>query len=137
MPRNHAAASHRLVREVLATGGVQGGPFGTDELRRSFERPPVDGPEAYWERLAPHAAPIDLWETEYQHELEGEDAVFEWLRGTTLRPILTALEDGDRARFEEALRIRLRQAYPRRSDGRTRFAFRRLFLVATRRDDGA
>ncbi|MBN9517430.1 methyltransferase domain-containing protein [bacterium] len=90
--------------------------------------------EFYYDVLAPHATTIDLWETEYAHVLDGPDAMLTWLRGTRLRPLLSALPDDEaRGRFEVAVRDRLAAAYPSRADGRVLFPFPRLFFVATRR----
>jgi trans-aconitate 2-methyltransferase len=66
--------------------------------------------------------------------LEGADPVLEWVRGTTLLPVLAALGGaaGDEARaFTAEYAEALRSAYPPEPDGRTLFPFRRLFLVAT------
>jgi len=56
--------------------------------------------------------------------------VLTWMRGTALRPLLTALEGSERAGFERACAERLRGAYPRRADGHTLLPFRRIFIVA-------
>ena len=68
----------------------------------------------------------------YLHILDGDDPVLSWTRGTALRPLMQALDSEDRAAFEAAYAARLREAYPRRVDGRTLFPFRRLFIVAQR-----
>jgi trans-aconitate 2-methyltransferase len=95
-----------------------------------LRREPVMPPAAYYDLLSPLASELDLWETEYLQILNGEDAVLEWVRGTALRPILDALAPAERAAFTAAYGAKLRQAYPRRGDGKTLFPFRRLFLVA-------
>ena len=56
---------------------------------------------------------VDAWETTYLHVLDGEDPVFTWVSGTGARPTLQALPDELRPGFEEELRRRLREAYPR------------------------
>ena len=61
----------------------------------------------------------------------GDDAVLEWVRGTALRPVLSALSPEEAAEFEDELRVRLREAYPPRSYG-TVLPFRRIFAVAQR-----
>ena len=87
---------------------------------------------AYYDLLSP-TCEVDIWSTRYLHVLEGEDAVLEWTRGSSLRPYLERL--GDRAgAFEAAFAARLRDAYPRREDGTTLMAFPRLFIVARRFD---
>ncbi len=57
----------------------------------------------------------------------------EWTKGTWLKPLLDALAEPERGRFEAAYAALVARAYPRRSDGRTLFPFRRLFIVARAR----
>jgi trans-aconitate 2-methyltransferase len=135
MPRNFDAPSHVLMREVAASGPWSGvlAPLADPKGEHAslLRRDPVARPEVYYDLLAPLATGgIDLWETEYLHVLEGEDAVLEWVRGTALRPVLEALNPDRRAGYLAAYGAALRQAYPRRPDGRTLLPFRRLFLVA-------
>lgn len=124
MPRNHDAASHRLMRETAAAGPWAAALAGV----RGIEA--VADPAEYYAWLAPHAAAVDVWETEYLQVLTGEDAVVEWVKATGLMPYLDALDAGTRPAFLDAYRRRIAAAYPRRADGTTLFAFRRLFVVA-------
>lgn len=133
MPLNWSAPSHRLMREALADGGPGGGPLGSSELRASLAEPWVEEPARYYDILAAVADDVDIWETTYLHVLEGEDPVVEWVKGTGLRPVLNALDDGERATFLAEYARRVRDAYPRRGDGRTVFPFRRAFMVARAR----
>lgn len=130
MPLSHDHPSHRLMRETLVDGGAGGSALGSAELRASASRRPVESTEVYLDLLAARARDVDAWETTYFQLLEGEDAVLEWVRGTGLRPILHALDEGERATFLSTYRRRLLEAYPPRADGRTVYPFRRLFLVA-------
>ena len=72
---------------------------------------------------------VDAWETTYVQVLTGDDAVLEWLKGTTLRPVLALLDDSEQAEFLGELAERLRHDYPP-SKGTTLFPFRRIFVVA-------
>jgi trans-aconitate 2-methyltransferase len=74
-----------------------------------------------------------MWETEYLHVLEGEHPVKEWVKGTWLSPLLSALDEPERSQLEARYTELVGPAYPRRPDGRTLFPFRRLFIVATAR----
>ena len=86
----------------------------------------------YADALAQHASHLDAWETTYVHILQGDEPVLEWLKGTALRPVLTALEsDAMRAEFCDELAALLRTAYPAKPYG-TPFPFRRVFVVAQR-----
>lgn len=130
MPLSWASPSHRILRETLADGGADGTPLGTETLRQAAARDWVEATQVYYEILAPRAKHLDIWETEYQQILEGEDAVLQWMKGTALRPILGVLDDRERARFLAEYARRLRIAYPMGRDGKTVYPFRRLFIVA-------
>jgi len=127
MPRNFKAPSHTLLRDTARNGPWAG------RLAGLLDSPPVAAPQWYYDLLAPHAATVDIWETVYLHVLDGDDPVLSWTRSTALRPVMEALDEEQFAAFEAAYAARLREAYPRRSDGRTLFPFRRLFMIAQRR----
>jgi trans-aconitate 2-methyltransferase len=55
-----------------------------------------------------------------------------FMRGTALRPFLTALSPADGARFVDAFAKRMAAAYPPQANGQTLFPFRRMFMVAQR-----
>jgi trans-aconitate 2-methyltransferase len=85
----------------------------------------------YYDLLAPHAARLDLWETEYIHIMDGAEAIVEWYKGTGMRPFLEALpNDAERTRFSGEYLDAIRRAYPPQPDGKVLFPFRRIFLVA-------
>jgi trans-aconitate 2-methyltransferase len=54
------------------------------------------------------------------------------MRGTALRPVLSALPELEGARFIEAFAERMAAAYPPQANGQTLFPFRRLFVVGQR-----
>ena len=127
MPRNFGAPSHALINDT-----VRAGPWRA-RLESMLKPSPVAAPEFYYDVLAPLAAHLDIWETEYLQVLDGADPVKEWTKGTWLKQFLDALDAPDRAPFEADYAARLRSAYPMRADGKTLFPFRRLFIVATAR----
>jgi trans-aconitate 2-methyltransferase len=126
MPRNFGAPAHVLLRALAAEGPWAG------RLETAPLREPVGSPAWYFDLLAPSAAALDIWETEYLQVLDGDDPVLAWTRGTALRPVQAALTADELAAFEADYRARLCAAYPKRPDGRTLFPFRRLFIVACR-----
>lgn len=122
VPNNFGAPSHRLMRELAESarwrdrlGGV---------LRHEDA---VAEPAEYFTLLA-HAE-ADVWQTEYLHVLQGPDPVLEWVRGTGLRPVLSALSEPDAAEFSAEYAGLLREAYPETPQG-TLFGFTRVFAVA-------
>lgn len=126
MPHNHYAKSHTIMAEAAAAG-----PW-SEVLTPLAGRFPVGDPSFYYDLLAPHAAQIDIWETEYLHVLEGDNPVVTWTKGTALRPLLDAVEGPWAGGFLAEYAARIRAAYPPSADGRTLFPFRRLFLVVRR-----
>ena len=127
MPRNFGAPSHTLIADTVRTGAW------CARLEALLQPSPVAAPETYYDMLAPLAARLDIWETEYLQVLEGPDPVKEWTKGTWLKQFLDALEEPERSAFEADYAARVRAAYPARADGKTLFPFRRLFMVAVAR----
>ncbi|MET9775426.1 trans-aconitate 2-methyltransferase [Streptomyces sp. NPDC006367] len=128
VPGNFDAPSHRLMRELAAA------PRWRDRLTGVLRHEEaVHTPEAYLRRLTGAGCAADVWETTYLHLLTGDDPVLDWVGGTALRPVLTALADDPKARdaFTEEYRTALRAAYPPGPHG-TPFPFRRIFAVATK-----
>lgn len=124
MPHNHYAASHSIMAETVEAGPWAG------RLRPLARRFPVHDPDFYYDLLAPLAASLDIWETEYLHVLSGDNPVVQWTMGTALRPLLDALAEPERSEFLGEYSRRITEQYPPHADGKTLFPFRRLFLVA-------
>jgi trans-aconitate 2-methyltransferase len=124
VPANFEAPSHRRIDEVRAhprfAARLAGVRKGHAESLATYEG---------W--LAGLGLTVDAWETAYLHVLPGEDAVLQWLLGTTLRPVLAALGKEEGEAFLEMLRPLLRQDYPASARG-TPFLFTRRFVVAAR-----
>jgi trans-aconitate 2-methyltransferase len=123
VPGNFGEPSHTELRALAAEPRWR-------ERLAGVRWPAVEEPATYLARLAALGLWVDAWETTYLQVLQGADAVLAWMRGTALRPVLTALLDaGERAAFEAAYADRLRAAYPRQAYG-TVLPYRRIFLVA-------
>ncbi|HEX8700495.1 MAG TPA: methyltransferase domain-containing protein [Myxococcaceae bacterium] len=124
VPANFDAPSHRRIDEVRAQPRFAA----TLAPVRRGHAEPLDFYEAH---LAGLGLTVDAWDTTYLHVLQGEDAVLQWLLGTTLRPVLAALGPEEGKAFLEALRPLLRADYPATSRG-TPYRFTRRFVVARR-----
>src|SRR4051794_1721918 len=126
VPGNFDAPSHVRIRELAAEPRWRER-LGSVVLR---EDDAVRDPHGYATLLADAGCQVDAWETTYLQALTGEDPVLEWVTGTALRPIRSALDEPDWADFRAELAPRLRESYPTRADGTTWFPFRRVFVVA-------
>lgn len=124
VPANFHAPSHQRVEQVRTLPRFSAA---LAHARKGHAEPLA----WYLSHLAGLGLEVDAWETTYLHVLPGEDAVLQWLLGTTLRPVLGALSPEEGAAFVDALRPLLRQDYPALPYG-TPFPFSRRFVVATR-----
>ncbi len=124
VPANRDEPSHRVPLELAAEPPFAAFTEGAPALR-TFDA------LTYLTDLAGLACEVDAWETTYLHVLRGPDPVFEWVSGTSARPLLAALPGQLREVFAAQLRHRLRTAYPAGPLG-TVLPFRRVFVVARR-----
>jgi len=123
IPGNWDGPAHRTMREVARS-------FTFTRAVREWHSHDA---AFYYDVLVPHAARLDLWETEYIHIMDSAEAIVEWYRGTGMRPFLEALDsDADRDRFTAAYLEAIREVYPPRPDGKVLFPFRRIFAVVYR-----
>jgi len=125
IPRNFSAVSHTSITDAALAGPWR------QTLEPLLRPSPVAEPAFYYDLLAPLAASLDIWESEYLQVLDGPNPVKEWTKGTWLLPLLAALDEPQRSQFEADYAARVAAAYPPRRDGRTLIPFRRLFLIAS------
>jgi trans-aconitate 2-methyltransferase len=127
VPANLEAPAHQLMREIA----------GASRWQSHFSHPVrewhVESGGFYYDVLASFASRVELWFTDYIHVLPGPEAIVEWYRGTGLRPWLDALPSQDlRERFLADYLAEITRAFPRQSNGKVLFPFRRLFVIACR-----
>jgi len=126
MPRHIDSPGHLLLVETALE------PRWRERLAPATLYMVVHTPEQYWRWLSPHAASVEIWETIYLHQLEGENPVVEFFRGTQLRPYIHLLPEAEAKEFVAAYAEKIARAYPKQANGKTLLPFRRIFIVATR-----
>lgn len=127
LPGNFDQPSHAIVKE-MATSPRWRALLADAQLNRQ-----AGDPADYVALLARPGFEVDAWETSYLHILHGENPVLDWTKGTTLRPVLAALDAEQADAFAREYGDRVAQAYHQRPFG-TIFAFRRVFTVVHRAD---
>jgi trans-aconitate 2-methyltransferase len=129
VPANFDSPSHTSISDLRTS------PRWRERLGDGADRQAaVESPEVYLAALDACGLEPDVWQTTYLHVLPGEDPVLDWVKGTALRPVLTALAD-DAAATEEFLAecgVLLREAYPAGPAG-TLFPFKRTFAIGRAR----
>jgi trans-aconitate 2-methyltransferase len=129
LPGNFDQPSHAIVKEMAAS------PRWRALLADARLNRQAGDPADYAALLARPGFAVDAWETSYLHILQGENPVLEWTKGSTLRPVLAALDAEQADAFVREYGERLSVAYRPRSFG-TLFPFRRVFTVVHRADPG-
>jgi trans-aconitate 2-methyltransferase len=129
LPGNFDQPSHAIVREMA------GSPRWRALLADTRLNRQAGDPADYATLLARPGFEVDAWETSYLHILHGENPVLEWTKGSTLRPVLAALDAEQADAFVREYGERLSEAYHPQSFG-TLFPFRRVFTVVHRADPG-
>lgn len=126
MPRQHDAASHRLLRELAAE-------MFPDRFARAAWHPAVM-PAADYARLLAPLGHVNAWETEYIQRLApdaGAHPVRRFTESTAMRPFAEKLTEAEQAAYVARYEAELARAYPAEPDGAVLMPFRRLFFVLT------
>jgi len=130
VPGNFDSPSHRVLSDLLLTAPWcerldegSGAPFKVPHS--------VLEPREYLAQLTDLGCAVDAWETTYYHALKDEESVLEWMKGTALRPVLSALPNKHHQQFLYEYANRLRPHYPPTSAGIV-LPFRRILVVANR-----
>jgi trans-aconitate 2-methyltransferase len=126
VPGNFTAPSHTILAALRESPRWRSRLHGVGDRTAA-----VLEPAEYFTRLTALGCEADVWETTYLQLLTGDDPVLDWVKGTALRPVLTALADDPEATaaFLTEYGAALRAAYPPTAHG-TVFPFRRIFAVA-------
>lgn len=127
LPGNFDQPSHEIVKEMAVS------PRWRTVLADAQLNRQAGDPADYVALLARTGFEVDAWETTYLHILPGENPVLEWTKGSTLRPVLSALDAEQADAFVHEYAERLAEVYHREPFG-TIFPFRRVFAVVHRAD---
>ena len=102
-----------------------------DLTSKARNRLKMKTPEFYYDLLAPIVSKIDIWQTEYYHEIESVTSIIEWFRGTGMRPFLEALDnESNKLDFEKELLTNYQKVYKTRVNKKVLLPFRRFFFIA-------
>jgi trans-aconitate 2-methyltransferase len=124
MPSSFHQPSHLLIEET-----ARNGPWAPKLTGwRKLEVKPLSW---YGDLLLSLGLSVDAWETTYHFVLQSDDPVFEWVKGTSLQPVLNLLDENESAAFCAEYAAKLRKAYPAHEYG-TVYPFTRIFFVASR-----
>lgn len=123
IPNNFDQFPHAAVLEVIKSSAWSA------KLATALKDYTVLKPEKYYEIVKRYSKNLEMWETIYFHQLDGINAVFEWIKGSLLRPCVAKLTADEFENFAADIRQKLKHTCQLQSDGVVMLPFRRLFLV--------
>ncbi len=127
MPDNLNEPSHISMREA-----AHNAPY-ADKMKFAMgARDVLPKPEQYYAALKLICARLDIWQTIYNHPLEGVAGIVEWLKGTGLRPFLEPLSADEQQDYLARYADLLAKHYPVQADGKVLLRFPRIFIVAVK-----
>lgn len=94
---------------------------------RRLDRP-FYNPAKYYDILVQAGAKdIAIWQTDYIQPMDNYQAIFDWVKGTGLRPVLSRMTDTEQMKFIEAYIAAITRSYPEQKDGKVLLPYTRFF----------
>ncbi len=128
MPNNFHAPSHQVIIKVLKT--KRRWCNYVKNLHYGMLSEPLYKLSYYYDLLTQHgASSLQLWETEYFQEMQSYQEIFNWVKGTVLRPILSVMNIDNQTEFEKEYLEEIIKKYPSQTNKNILFPFKRIFMV--------
>lgn len=86
--------------------------------------------EIYYNMMSKYYSEVEVWQTNYIHQMDSSDAVVEFVKSTALIPYLERLSETQEKEFLVQLRKRTAEYYRPCANGKVLFPFERLFYMA-------
>ena len=83
----------------------------------------------YYDTMAKYSDNVTIWVTDYYHEMDSQENILDFLKGTALHPYMDMLEEKEQKKFLNEVLNNLKRAYPCQNNGKVLFPFKRLFLI--------
>lgn len=83
----------------------------------------------YYDMVAKSTDKIEMWITDYCHEMDNHGKILEFLRGAALCPYINRLNEEEQKLFMDEVLKNLEIEYHYQANGKILFPFKRLFLV--------
>ena len=128
IPNNYHCPSHQVTIRLLDQEPKWRHLLGA--LRYGYLNEPFYNPYAHYDLFAA-AKQVQLWQTDYLQEMPNHQAIFAWVQGTGLRPVLTKMTASDQVEFEKRYVAAIAAEYPVQKNGKVLLGYKRLFIVAS------
>lgn len=128
MPNNFHSPSHQVTIRILQSNTAWQ-PI-LKNLRYGILTQPLYKLPWYYDLLTKAGAnSLQCWQTEYFQEMSNYQEIFDWVKGTGLRPVLSAMDTENQAQFTNAYVKAIAKEYPLQTNDKILLPFRRIFVV--------
>lgn len=86
--------------------------------------------QEYYNMFSRYYANIDIWQTNYIHQMKDCNAIIDFIKGTALLPYLECLDEEQTSSFIKKLYDNISAYYMASENGTVLFEFKRLFIIA-------
>ena len=133
IPNNFHHPSHQTTVELLQDN--KDWHVYLSQLRYSRLTQPFYNATWYYDLLcACQLSNIQLWQTNYLQVMEDHDAIYTWMSGTGLRPVLNVMNEQEQVLLKQAYLQKIKKAYPTQTDGTILLPYQRLFMIGTKKN---
>ena len=84
----------------------------------------------YYDMFCRYFSDIEIWQTNYVHQMKDSMAIIDFVKGTALLPYLDCLNACQEEQFLNILNDKIRKIYKASENGTVLFEFKRIFVVA-------
>jgi len=84
----------------------------------------------YYNMFSRYYSNIDIWKTNYIHQMKDCNAIVDFIKGTALLPYLECLDEEQTLLFIKKLYDKIVEYYTTSENGTVLFEFKRLFIIA-------
>lgn len=128
MPNNFHMPSHQVTVEILKNNRdwnkiLENFRFG------ELKKPLYYLPDYYDILTSAGANLVQIWETEYFQEMDAHSDIFNWVKGTGLRPVFLQMDTESQIKFEKTYIEKIAEKYPIQRNGKILLPFKRIFLI--------
>jgi trans-aconitate 2-methyltransferase len=128
MPNNFHAPTHQTIIHILKNKVEW--MYILSHLKFGLLSKPLYDPRTYYDYFASAGfSQITCWQTTYFHEMPSTRDIFQWVKGTALRPVFARLDEKDQATFEALYLEAIKSQYESQANGNLIVPFQRLFIL--------
>ena len=84
----------------------------------------------YYDMFSRYYSDIEIWQTNYVHQMKDHASILEFVKGTALVPYLERLDHKQVEKFMEMLYSKTKQHYVESENKTVLFEFKRIFIIA-------